>query len=280
MSDLISIVTDSTSDIPPEVLKEHRITTVPVYIRFGHQVYRDGVDMTPDELYRRLTTSDEHASTSQPTPEDFAKAFTETARNSDSIISIQVSSKVSGTYNAAVLGSKALPREFPIEVVDSRLTSAGLGLVVLDAAKNIRLGKSMAEVVADAHRCISEIGMIGVFNTLKYLSRGGRINKAIAMAGNFLNVKPLITFHDGELALAGLARTFPQGINRVFNFIGARPISDLMIVHSTIPEQAEELKKKASQFIDVNRIIIGRLGAALGVHGGPGVLLLAVRRKQ
>jgi DegV family protein with EDD domain len=217
-------------------------------------------------------------STSQPSPEDFFKVYSEEANNSTGIISIHISSKISGTYNSALLAKRLLSNNFPIEVIDSTFNSAGLALTVLTAAKSAREGKDMQSITSDILKAISEIKMFGMFSTTKYLARSGRVNKAIAVAGSILNVKPLMTFHDGEVVRAGLVRTVPQGINRILRFIESRiPISELMIVHSEIPEQADQLKTMASRYIPSDRIIVNQLGASLGVHGGPGVLLIAVR---
>ena len=278
MDDHISIITDSTADIPPDIARQNKITIVPVYVRFGEHVYRDGIDLTPSQFYEKLRVSNELPSTSQPSPEDFSSAFAEAAQYSSGIVSIHISSKISGTYNSALLAKRLLPIKIPIEVIDSKLNSAGLALAVLTAARSSREGKNIHDIVADTLDAISQIGMFGVFSTLKYLAQSGRVNRAIAIAGNFLNVKPLLTFHDGEVVRAGFVRSLPQGINRIISFVEAKkPVSELMIVHSDIAAQAEELKKSLTKYVEANQIIVGQLGAALGTHGGPGVLLVAVR---
>ena len=277
MSKHICVITDSTADLPPEIAQKYGITIVPIYVRFGEHVYQDGVDLTPGQFYQKLRDSGVVPSTSQPSPEDFFKVFSEAAASSDGIISIHLSSKISGTFNSALLAKSRLPPHSPIEIIDSRLNSAGLALAVLYAAKNAGEGKNLKVVVNDTSNAISEIKMFGMFSTTKYLARSGRVNKAIAIAGSILSVKPLLTFHNGEIVRAGFVRTVPQGINRLLKFIESRlPVSEMMIVHSEIPEQAALLKNSASKYLDPDRIIVSQLGAALGVHGGPGVLLVAV----
>ena len=278
MANRICIITDSTGDLPADIAQEYQINIVPTYVRFGEHVYRDGVDLTPGQFYEKLRDSNIIPSTSQPSPEDFFKVFSEAVNNSSGIVSIHISSKISGTYNSALVAKHLLPDTFPIEVIDSRFNSAGLALTVLTAAKSAREGKDIQTITSDTLKAISEIKMFGMFSTTKYLARSGRVNKAIAVAGSILNVKPLMTFHDGEVIRAGFVRTVPQGINRILKFIESRmPISELIIVHSKIPEQADQLKTMATKYIDSNRIIVSQLGASLGVHGGPGVLLIAVR---
>ena len=274
MAGRICVVTDSTADLPVELAQEYGITVVPIYVRFGEHVYRDRIDLTPDQFYRQLTSSATVPSTSQPSPEDFSKTYSELAADSGGIISIHLSSKISGTYNSALLAKHLLPPKFPIEVIDSRFNSAGLALAVLTAARSAKDGKNLRAISADVFKTLSGIKMFGMFSTVKYLARSGRVNKAIA--GSILNVKPLLTFRDGEVVRAGFVRTVPQGINRIVKFIESRsPVSELMIVHSEIPEQADRLKQLASAYVDPHKIIVSELGAALGVHGGPGVLLVA-----
>jgi DegV family protein with EDD domain len=278
MAKRICIITDSTGDLPADIALEYQINIVPTYVRFGEHVYRDGVDLTPGQFYEKLRDSNIIPSTSQPSPEDFLKVFSQAVNNSSGIVSIHISSKISGTYNSALVAKHLLPDTFPIEVIDSRFNSAGLALTVLTAAKSAREGKDIQTITSDTLKAISEIKMFGMFSTTKYLARSGRVNKAIAVAGSILNVKPLMTFHDGEVVKAGFVRTVPQGITRILKFIESRiPISELIIVHSKIPEQADQLKTMATKYIDSNRIIVSQLGASLGVHGGPGVLLVAVR---
>ena len=274
----ICIITDSTADLPTELAQTYGISVVPIYVRFGENVYRDGVDLSSGQFYEKLRDNSVIPSTSQPSPEDFFKVFSEAVDNSSGIVSIHISSKISGTYNSALLAKNLLPRKFPIEVIDSRFNSAGLALAVLHAAKSAAEDKDIQAIMKEVSKVTFEIKMFGMFSTTKYLARSGRVNKAVAVAGSILNVKPLMTFHDGEVVRAGLVRTVPQGINRILRFIESRiPISELMIVHSEIPEQADQLKTMASRYIPSDRIIVSQLGAALGVHGGPGVLLVAVR---
>ena len=131
-------------------------------------------------------------------------------------------------------------------MIDSRFNSAGLALTVLHAAKSASGGQRHPSYYEGGFKVTFEIKMFGMFSTTKYLARSGRVNKAIAVAGSILNVKPLMTFHDGEVVRAGFVRTVPQGINRILRFIESRkPISELMIVHSEIPEQADQLKTMA-----------------------------------
>ena len=275
----VKIVTDSTSDLPEGLVNELGIRVVPIYLRFGDKTYRDGVDITKDEFYSMLVSSPVHPATSQPNPEDFAGVYKEYCDITDGIVSIHISSKISGTYNSATIAKKTLESRCPIQVIDSKFNSAGLGLVVLAAARAAKSGATLTEVINETNKAISEVRMFGMFETMKYLARSGRVNKTIAAASRFLNVMPLLTFHDGEIVRAGLVRASSKGIDRIYGFVKTNtPISELIIVHSRALDQANQLKVRLGEFIQKEKISIAELGAGLGVHGGPGVLLAAIRR--
>jgi len=274
----IQVITDSTSDIPRDIAEELGIRVVPVYIRFNDKVYRDGVDIQKDEFYQVLADSPYHPATSQPTPEDFVSAYKEYCDTVDGIISIHVSSKASGTYNSAIIAKKMLGSQCPIEVVDSQFTSAGLALVVMAVARLVKAGKNLAAITAEVRRIINKVDIFGVFDTMKYLERSGRVSKTIVTAANILDVKPLLTFREGEIIRAGLVRSFSRGMDRLYKFVeGKGDIAELIIVHSAIPEKAEQLKKRLAWLFPEELIRTFQLGAGLGVHGGPGALLVGLR---
>jgi DegV family protein with EDD domain len=275
----VQVITDSTSDIPQNLADELGIRVVPIYVRFGEMTYHDGVDISRGEFYSMLASSPVHPATSQPNPEDFTAVYREYCDDIDGIVSIHISSKVSGTYNSAMMAQKTLKSRCPIEVIDSRFNSAGLGLVVKAAARLAHSGAGLSEVAQEAHRTVNQVGMFGIFETMKYLARSGRVNKTIATASRILNVMPLLTFHDGEIVRAGLVRTVGKGMDKIYEYVTNNiPICELTIAHSEVADQADKLKKRLSEFISEDLISISELGAGLGVHGGPGVLLAAVRR--
>jgi len=276
----VKIVTDSTSDLSPELVQQLGIIVVPVYLRFGDEVYRDGVVISQDEFYQKLVESPVHPSTTQPTPADFADVYSKLSRETDEIISIQITSKLSGTYNSALQGRELVTGSCRIEVVDSLSGSMGLGLVAMAAARLAEAGESLEGVMDEIRQAIPQIRLLGLLDTLKYLLRGGRIGKAKALLGSVLNVKPLITMRDGEIVPAGQARTRSKGIERLFDFVKiALNIQELAIVHSTTPDEAGSLKERIASIFDKRHIHIARLGPALGVHFGPGTLILALREK-
>ena len=277
----VQVITDSTADMPEGMAEEFGIRVVPIYLRFGEKTYRDGVDISKNEFYTTLATSPHHPASSQPNPEDFTSVFKEYCGDKDGIVSIHISSKISGTYNSANIAKKSLESQCPIEIIDSGFNSAGLGLVVMAAAKAAQVGANQTEVVNEAKKAVKDVRMFGMFETMKYLARSGRVNKTIAAASSILHVMPLLTFHEGEIVRAGLVRSVSKGMDRIYDFVkNNSPIKELTIVHSQVIDQAEQLKHRLGEFIQEEKIAIAELGAGLGVHGGPGVLLATIRRSS
>ena len=274
----INIVTDSTADLSPTICREWGITVVPAIVRFGHEVFRDGVDITPEDFYTRLATSPVHPHTSQPSPEDFANAFRQASATSQGVVSIHATAKLSGIYNSALQGKAIVGEKCPIVVLDSRFTSVGLGLVVLAAAKAARAGATMSEALTEARQAITEIKMLGLFDTMEYLIRSGRVSHIKGIASRILGIKPILTFKDGEIVQSGLARTYNRGVSKIVDFVKSQKrIVSLAIAHSRVPNRVAELKEKLADFISPETVMVSELGPALGVHGGPGVLAIAVR---
>jgi len=175
---IIKVVTDSTADLAPELIENLGITVVPLYVRFGKDVYRDREEISEDDFYQRLLQDPTHPTTTQPTPHDFAEAYRQLSSKADGIISIHISEKLSGTCNSALQGKKLIENGCPIEVIDSKTTSMALGLIVMAAANIAKTGKSLPQVVEDVKQVVSSVKLLVLFDTLKYLAKGGRIGKA------------------------------------------------------------------------------------------------------
>jgi DegV family protein with EDD domain len=272
----VKIVTDSSSDIPLELAKKLDIAVVPVYIYFGDKAYKDGVDIGPDELYKRLVEGPVYPTTTQPIPADFSETYTALSKDADAIVSIHLPTKVSGTYNAALQGLEIAKPKCEVHVFDSLSVSVGLGLIVIAAAQVANRGGKLAEVLEETRKAISKTQMRGLLDTLQYLLKGGRITKTRALVGALLNVKPILKMRDGELIQAGMARSYTKGVEQVFEFVKNYPnLVEVGIAQSTVPEEAEKLKKMLGSVIDEKHILMTRIGAGLGVHGGPGTMVVA-----
>lgn len=277
----VKIVTDSTCDLSSQVVRDLGITVVPVYVRFGEKVYRDGIDISHDELYQKLETDHVFPTTSQPSPNDFTDVYKELSKETDEIVSIHVTNKLSGTYNSALQGKAAVKGDCCIEVVDSLSLSMGLGLITMAAARLAKAGEGLQSVMAEVKQAIPQIRLLALFDTLKYLHRGGRIGRATALLGSLLNVKPLLTMKDGEFVPASQARTRARGIERLFDFAkNTLHIQESAVIHSTSPGEANSLRERIASISDEgHQTRLARLGPALGVHGGPGTIGVVVRSK-
>ncbi len=276
----VKIVTDSTVDLSTQYVKELGLTVVPVYIQIGEKNYRDGVDISQDEFYDKLVNSPVYPITSQPTPDDFARVYRELSKEIDEIVSIHVSSKLSGTYNSALQGKALAGTKSNITIIDSKSVTVGLGLTTLSAARLAKAGENLTKILDDIKQAINNTHLLGTFDTLKYLVRGGRIGKAKALLGSVLNVKPIVTLRDGEIVPIGNVRTRAKAIEKLFESVkNALNILEISVVHSTTPDEARELRDRLSSLVSSDRIHLEQLGPALGVHGGPGTLIVAFRNE-
>jgi len=277
----VKIVTDSSCDLPAELVQELGITVVPLYVRFGEEVYREQVDISLDEFYQRLEHGPIHPVTIQPSPQDFVTAYQKVAPEADGIVSIHISSVLSGTCNSALQGKKLLEKDFPIEVVDSQIITVGLGLICMAAAKMAKAGQGLQEVVEEVRQMLPNIHLLALLDTLKYLQKGGRIGKAKALLGSILNVKPMITLKEGEVVPAGQARSRSKGIERLFSFVeSASNIDDLALAYNTTPDEAQALAERLGSIFTKEAVKVVRLGTTLGVHMGPGGLAIGIREKM
>jgi len=276
----VKIVTDSSADLPPQLAQQLGITVVPLYVRFGSEVYRERVDITDEEFYQRLLHGPTHPVTIQPSPQDFVNAYQELSPEADGIVSIHISSKLSGTCNSALQGKEMIDKGCPIEVFDSQLVSVGLGLISMAAATVAKTGADLQRVVEEVKQTIPNSYLLCLIDTLKYLLLGGRIGKAKALVGSLLNVKPLLTLKEGETVPVSQARSRSKGIERLFDFVkNATDIQDLAVAYSTTLDEAQTLAERMGSIFTKQPIKVVRLGTTLGVHLGPGALVVAFRGK-
>jgi len=273
----IRIVTDSTSDIPSEVARKLGISIVPLTVSFGKKVYRDGLDLNAEEFYSKLAQSEELPKTAQPSVGSFIDVYETLAQQDNEIISIHLSNKLSGTYNAALLAKEAMTKDCRIEVVDSKSVSMGLGLTVIAAAKAVRDGVTFKEAMDIIHRNVSRMHLVAFLQTLEYLEKGGRLGKGKALLGTLLRVKPLIAVRDGEVQPFGRARTTRGALQRLYDFVNALlHIRGLSIMYTTVSKEVEILAKLLAPLFPQDRIIVTQVGSTLGTHTGPGTVGVAV----
>jgi DegV family protein with EDD domain len=274
----VKVVTDTTADLPPAIAAELGIKIVPMYVRFGEQVYRDRVEISEDEFYKRLQSDPVHPSTSQPSPKDFLDVYKALVPAKDGIFSVHISSKLSGTCDSALQAKQLMGKDTAIEVVNTLSVSMGLGLLAIMAGRMAKKGASLKEITETVNAAIPQVRLLGIFDTLKYLAAGGRIGKAKALVGSILSVKPVLTVKEGEFHPAGQVRNRAKGIERLVEWTKSLgKLEDLAVVHTTTPDEAEALAGRLAEFFPREKIIISRLGPALGAHAGPGTLFVAAR---
>lgn len=273
----IAIVTDSTADVPVHLVERYGIHIVPLYVLWGDQQLRDGVDISRAEFYNRLQSDPNHPQTSQPTPADFRRVYE--ATGADQIVVITISSALSGTLESARKAAEMVSAE--VYPVDSRSVSMGLGWQVLAAARARERGGSAEEMVQAVLQARSRLSVLFAVQTLDYLRRGGRIGGAAWLLGTALRLKPLLSIDvkTGLVDAAERIRTRSRCLERCLEFTLARLEQDtptyVAVVHSAAREEAEAILERVLGQIDAVETYIAQLSPVLGVHGGPGIVGIA-----
>lgn len=277
----IKIVTDSTADLPKDLAEELGISVIPLNVHFGTELYKDSVDILPDEFYERLVTSARLPTTSQPSVGEFLQLYQDLDKTNDEIVSIHISSKLSGTFNSATQAKEEYKGNCRIEILDSQHGSMGLGIIAIAAARASQRNATIDEVIDEAKSAISMVQFYGLLDTLEYMEKGGRIGKAQAFVGSLLRIKPLLTIKEGEAHPLERARTRSKGIDRLYELAQSHmPLLDLAVVYSTIPDDAKELARRLKHLLPNGDVILSRIGPVVGTHAGPGVLAIALREDR
>jgi DegV family protein with EDD domain len=273
----VKIVTDSVADIPSDIVRELDITVIPVLLRFGEETFRDGIDMTTDQFYERLAKSEVMPTTSVPSLDLFARTYARLAQETNEILVIMLSSKLSGLYNAARQSADLIEGNCRIEVVDSGCAVMAQGFVVIKAAQAAREGASLDELLEIIRRNLPRVDMHAAFDTLEYLKRGGRIGRAQAFMGSVLRVNPIITLKDGIVEPAGRARSRSKAIDALFDFAASYSrIEGLAVEGAACPQDVEKMVERLGAIFPKEKILRSRTTPVIGAHTGPGLLLVAV----
>ena len=277
----IHVVTDSGSDLSLEVKERLGIHVVPLTVQFGSEIFKDGEEMSTSEFYTRLKNEIEMPSTCQPSSADFVAMYEKIAQPGDTIISVHMSSKMSGTYQSAVLASTMLDSSVTVKVVDSKAASMGLGLVAVTAAQGVQAGKELDEILSDVQLTIDHLQVYFVVDTLEFLKKNGRIGMASALVGTMLSIKPILTLVDGEVApfekIRGKAKALKRVRELVVEFQEKFPEKKIRAAmsHATTSEKATQIAEALSRILPLEgEVLIGEIGPTIGVHTGPGVIAL------
>ena len=270
MAAKVKIVTDSTAYLSPEEIARYDVHVVPLKVIFGADAYSEGIDITTEEFYRRIATARAFPTTSQPSVNDFTRIYSELAQRGHPILSIHISSKLSGTVNSATVARVELPQA-QIEVVDS--LSIAMRLLVAPAAEAAERGLSLPQVKASIEKLNTSINAIGALDTLEYLWKGGRIGGAKALLGTMLRIKPVLAFEGGELKVLAKTRTTHKAVEYILELMRERVKGDsihAIVVHTHADELALMLKEEVQARFNCAELGFVELGPALGTHIGPG----------
>jgi DegV family protein with EDD domain len=273
----VKVVTDSLSDITSDMAEGLGITVVPLTVFFGHEAFLDRVTITTDDFYRRLIHGDVWPTTTQPPPKDFADVYDKLAQETDEILVITLSSKLSGTYQSAIGAKDMIKKECRVEVIDSLTAAMGLGLVVIAAAREAQKGTGLDDMVKFAQRAIERSHFVAYFDTLKYLAKGGRIGRAQGLLGSMLSIKPMLTVKEGEMSPVTRLRSQAAGMDYLYNFVTGFPNIELLAVeHTTLPDEADKLVERLSQSYAGDIIYRSTVSPVLGTYGGPNAIAVTV----
>ena len=273
----VKVVTDSTADLPQEVVDELDITVVPLTVLFGQDAYKDGVEITRDEFFDRLVNGTILPRTSQPAVGDFVEVYKKLTEQGDEIVSVHISDKLSGTMNSARLAVQDLP-DAKVAIVDSGTAALALGLVAKATAEAAKAGQSHDEVAAVARSAAEKTDVFFVVDTLEYLQKGGRIGKAAALIGGLLSIKPILTVVDGEVHPHVKVRTRAKAVAKLAEIAEKNgPYAEVGIIHEARGEAVDTLFEQLEPLSD-RPVVTGKIGAVIGVYTGPGVIGLALRK--
>jgi len=273
----VRIVTDSTADLPTDVAEGLGISVVPLNIHVGEDTFQDGVTISMDGFYNLLTSGHILPKTSAPSSGSFIETYERLARETDEILSIHISTKLSATHASALVAKQGVEAPCRIELVDSLSASIGLGLLVVQAATLAQQGLRLDAILQATRAAIPRTHFLGVLDTLEYLHKGGRIGRAAMFLGSMLNVKPILCLRDGVAHPVERVRGREQGLQRLCELVGAyKAISYLAVAHTTDDSEMERLAARLSQFFPEPRILRARCGATLGTYLGPGALCVAL----
>ncbi len=280
---MVKIVVDSTADIPAELRREFDIQVVPLQVRFGDETFRDGVDISQDEFYQRLVTSTVLPTTSTPPPGAFIEMYERLAQETDAILAIHLSGKLSSTVGVARKAAEMVP-QVRIEVVDSHSLAMVMVYMAIAAGTAVRNGAGLDTllplVTGVRDRAFFYVGL----DTLHYLEKGGRIGLARAFLGTLLNVKPLVEVRDGEVQPLEQVRTSKRMMARLIELVQAQaPLEELALLYTSQREKAEALLEQivAQQIFPREHIYLVQMGGVIGTHAGPGAVgVVGIRQAE
>ncbi|XID95211.1 DegV family protein [Paenibacillaceae bacterium WGS1546] len=277
----VVLVTDSTADIPLETREKLGISMVPLKVNFGQESFLDNIELRPAQFYEKLIAFGKPATSSQPSPADFHEVYKKLTDEGHSVISVQLSGAMSGTYQSATIAKSMLDDGADVTVIDSRSASYGYGKIVVEAAEMAQSGASKEEVLAAIHRMRAELRLYFLVDTLEYLQKGGRIGKASAVLGSLLNIKPILSIDDeGVVYSFDKARGQKRAMARIAEVLEqdlkSKPVNLTLATTPGYTEGAAELAELLKSRLNVREYHESEIGPVIGAHAGPGTIGLFV----
>ncbi|MGI6704638.1 MAG: DegV family protein [Clostridia bacterium] len=271
----VRIITDSTADLPKELIEKYDIGVAPLMVNFQDGTYRDGVDLTPGEFYSKLKESKQMPTTSQVNPPAFIDLYKQELEKGNSIVSIHLSSKGSGTYQSAISAKNTLGSD-NIEVIDSLGYSMGMGLIAVEGANMAQQGASLDEVRDRMLHMRDRMKYVFGVDTLEYLKKGGRLSPVKATIATVMNIKPILHILDGEIDVMDKVRGRKKVLSRLLEEVektgGNIEEQTLALVHSECPEDAGKMKEMLKERFGPKDVLISQIGCVIGTHVGPGTI--------
>lgn len=279
----VAVITDSTCCLPSELVEKYNICLIPIFIVYQDKSYRDGVDISPGEVYKIMRRRKDLPTTSTPSAGDFLEAFRQLSQEAESIVCITLTGLQSKTFEAAVIASEKASEVIPdtaIEVVDSRAVAGALGFVALEAARVASQGAELPQVVDAARSMIGRVNLLAMLDTLYYLARTGRIARAAAWAGAVLNMKPVLEHSTsvGETTPVARPRTKSKAVKLMLELMAERVGNStvhVMVHHADELEEGEKLKAEIGSRFSCAELYLTEFTPGMGVHAGPGILGLS-----
>lgn len=272
---MVRVVTDSTADVPDDMVAALGITVVPSYVVFGSESYRDGVELTKPQFYEKLLTAQVVPVTAAPSPQVYEEAYRRLAREADAIISIHAASRLSSLYSSATVGSRSVS-EATVAVVDSEQVTMGYGWMVVAAAKAAQQGATLEQIMALVEGMKPRSRVLAVLDTLEFVYRGGRVAWVQAMLGTLLRIKPIVEVRLGEVLLVERARTMDRSLGRLLDRIRALgPLERAIVLHANAPDLAQRIADQLQTIAPDWDPLIGQAGVTIASHTGPGAVGIA-----
>ena len=270
-----AVVTDSTADLPDDWRGRYDIQVVPLKVLFGTETFRDRVDMTDEQFFRRLATSTTLPTTSAPSPGEFAEVYQRLAKDHDGCISIHIGAQLSATAEAARVGASSVDG-FKVNVVDSQTVSMPIAFLCRIAAEC----QSLDDATVAVEQRVAKCRVLALLDTLRYLEMGGRLSRAQAMIGTMLDLKPLLLVADREIKPVDRVRTRARAISRMVEFFNRElPVEHMAVMHAQAPDEAERIAGELRSELPDREVTVGQIGCVLGTHTGPKAMGIVYLKK-